>query len=399
MDALANIVDVRSSDSRFTTSDVRIDPSKVETITLGTSRVLIVDDEPFVRSVCKMTIQPLGVECVEVSDGLQALEQYQTNGCDLVLLDVDMPRLSGMEVCRRLRAFPGRPYLKIILFSGRTAPDDLAQMLLTGADDFLTKPFSPQQLQSRVQAALRLQHAQERSARLNQDLLVVNSELEKHLSSRDSDLVQARNALVLALAKLSEYRDNDTGKHLFRIQTFSRRLAEQARIEPRLAGQIDQHFVDMVACCAPLHDIGKVGLSDEILLKPGSLTPDQRRRMQTHTIIGAETLRQVAEQFGFARAFLQMSIDITRHHHERYDGTGYPDRLAGLDIPLSARIVAVCDVYDALRSPRVYKKAIPHRETMTMIRESRGTHFDPILVECLDACESDIERMYVELCD
>jgi putative two-component system response regulator len=302
-------------------------------------------------------------------------------------------------VCREMRGLASRPHLKVLLFSGRAHPDDLAKMMLAGADDYLTKPFTPVQLASRVEAALQLQQAQERMDRLNRDLLTVNSELEKHVSDRDSDLIEARNALVLALAKLAESRDNDTGAHLQRLQVYSRRLAEQALGSPVFAGQIDQHFIDMIACCAPLHDIGKVGLPDGILRKPGPLSPEERLLMQTHTIIGADTLQEVARRHGFALAFLRMSIDIARHHHERFDGEGYPDRLKGDSIPLAARIVTICDVYDALRSPRVYKPALPHAEVVEQIERGAGTQFDVALVECFQHCASDFDRIYEELRD
>lgn len=180
--------------------------------------------------------------------------------------------------------------------------------------------------------------------RFNQHLLAVNQELERSLNARDSDLVRARSALVLALAELVGCRDAETRGHLMRLQRFSRCLAEEAATLPAFESAIDGSFIQMLECCAPLHDIGKVGLPDHVLLKPGKLTLDERRIMQTHTTIGADTLQKVAERHGFARDFLQLSVDITRHHHERFDGQGYPDRLAGDDIPLAARIVAIADV-------------------------------------------------------
>src|SRR5207253_1617701 len=169
-----------------------------------------------------------------------------------------------------------------------------------------------------------------------------------------------RNALVLALAKLVEYRDTETGAHLLRLQRYSRVLAEEAAGETVFAEQIDPTFVQMLVCCAPLHDIGKVGLPDHILLKPGKLEAEERTLMQTHTTIGADTLKAVMHRHGSALAFLQMAADIARHHHERFDGAGYPDGLAGDGIPLPARLVAICDVYDALRSRRSYKPALSH---------------------------------------
>jgi response regulator RpfG family c-di-GMP phosphodiesterase len=164
---------------------------------------------------------------------------------------------------------------------------------------------------------------------LNRSLLAVNAELERNLTTRDSSLVEARNALVLGLAKLVEHPDTESGAHLVRLQRSTRCLAEEAASSPQFAGQIDAHFIDILECCTPLHDIGKVALPDHILLKPGKLTPGEQILMQTHTTIGADTLKEVAKQHGFALAFLQTAMEIARHHHERYDGNGYPDRLAG----------------------------------------------------------------------
>ncbi|HYT94227.1 MAG TPA: HD domain-containing phosphohydrolase [Gemmataceae bacterium] len=361
--------------------------------------LLIVDDEPSVRLFCRYALQLEGIDCDEAADGKRGLEIFQAGRYDLVLLDIDMPEMDGLEVCQRLRSMPTEPHLKIVMFSGRTSSDDLARMLLTGADDYLTKPFTAVQLQARVKAALRLKAAQERSDLLNRNLLVLNRELEQHLSARDSDLVQARNALVLALAKLAEYRDTETGAHLLRLQTYSRFLARAAVGVPAFAGQLDDNFIEMLACCAPLHDIGKVGLPDHILLKPGKLEPHERAVMQTHTIIGADTLGEVARQHGFAVVFLQTAIDIARHHHERYDGRGYPDGLAGSDIPLSARLVAVCDVYDALRSRRCYKADMPHAAALELMRAGFDGHFDPALREVFERCAGEFEAIYGRLTD
>ena len=377
------------------------DPAARRTPAGGPSapRVLIVDDEPGIRMFCRFCLEAEKLECDAVANGRAALDAFHAGHYDLVLLDIDMPELNGLDVCQRLRSRPADPHLKVIMFSGRTSSDDLAQMLLTGADDYLVKPFTAVQLQARVQSALRLKQAQERNDLLNRQALTINHELEQHLNARDSDLVQARNALALALAKLAEYRDTDTGAHLMRLQSFSRRLAEAAARLPAFAGQIDANFIEMLACCAPLHDIGKVGLPDHILLKPGKLDPDERAVMQTHTVIGANTLKEVARQHGFALVFLDMAADIARHHHERFDGRGYPDRLAGSDIPLAARLVAVADVYDALRSRRVYKPAVSHVETLAMVLEGFGGHFDPALLLAFHECAADFERIYSDLAD
>jgi response regulator RpfG family c-di-GMP phosphodiesterase len=228
-------------------------------------------------------------------------------------------------------------------------------------------------------------------------LLGINSELERTLIARDSDLVHARNALVLALAQLVKHRDGETGAHIWRLQRYSRSLAQAAADLPTFASQIDEAFIGLVACCAPLHDIGKVGIPDHILLKPGKLTPEERIIMQSHTLIGADTLTEVAEHHGTAVAFLQMAIDIARHHHERYDGAGYPDRLASTNIPLAARIVAIGDVYDALRSRRAYKPALTHAAAVQIMTHESPGHFDPALMQAFQRCADEFDKIFHEL--
>jgi response regulator RpfG family c-di-GMP phosphodiesterase len=362
-------------------------------------RILIVDDEPVIRSLCRYALQADDLKFDEAGDGKQALDLIRAHAYDLVLLDIDLPLMKGNEVLATLRASPPWPNLKIIMFSGRSAPDEMAQLMLGGADDYLVKPFTTVQLQARVKSSLRLKEAQDHASTLNQNLLALNFELERNLTAQASDLVQARNALVLALAKLVEYRDTETGMHLLRLQKYCRCLASEAAHSTLFADQIDTNFIDMLECCAPLHDIGKLGLPDHILLKPGKLTPDERMLMQAHTTIGAETLEAVAKQHNFALVFLQMSIDIARSHHERYDGTGYPDKLAGSDIPLAARIVAICDVYDAMRSRRVYKPALSHVSTVELITQNSPGHFDPVLLQAFERCMGRFDQIYREFTD
>ena len=360
-------------------------------------RLLIVDDEPIIRSLCKYALQADDMGFVEAGDGKQALELVRSKPFDLVLLDIDLPVMKGTEVLAALRAEPAWPNLKIIMFSGRSAPDEMAQLMLAGADDYLVKPFTTLQLQARVKSSLRLKEAQDRASILTSNLLTVNSELESNLTARSSDLVQARNALVLALAKLVEYRDSETGHHLRRLQSYCRCLASEAAHSTLFAEQLDANFIDMLECCAPLHDIGKVGLPDHILLKPGKLTPDERVQMQAHTVIGADTLAAVARQHNFALVFLQMATELARSHHERYDGAGYPDKLAGSDIPLGARILAICDVYDAMRSRRVYKPALSHVATCELIVDHSPGHFDPVLLQAFQRCAPRFEQIFREM--
>jgi response regulator RpfG family c-di-GMP phosphodiesterase len=359
-------------------------------------RLLLVDDEREIRAFCRYVLQAEGLVCDEAECGREALEAARRQAYDLIVLDINMPEMSGTEVCRRLREDPPCPHLKVIMASGFANSDSMAQMLLAGADDFVTKPFSVVQLQSRVKAALRLKDAQDRTDRLNGHLLTVNRELEESLGSRDSALIQARNALVLALAKLVEQRAGETASHLTRMQKYCRCLAEEAARSASFGAQIDVAFIEVLECCAPLHDIGKVGLPDHILLKPGKLDPNERVLMQAHTLIGAETLQEVAQHHGSAMAFLQMAIDIVRHHHERYDGTGYPNRLAGSDIPLAARLVTVADVYDALRSRRAYRPALSHAAALQVMLDATSGQFDPALLQVFQRCAPQFERIYRE---
>jgi response regulator RpfG family c-di-GMP phosphodiesterase len=276
----------------------------------------------------------------------------------------------------------------------------MAEMLQAGADDFLAKPFTPTQFVARVKAALALKDAQDRGDSLTRHLQLANHELEQTVHAREGDLIHARNALTLALAELVASRDTETGGHLRRLQRYARCLAEEARQLPCFAEQISETFIGLLECCAPLHDIGKVALPDYVLLKPGRYTTEERLIMQTHTIAGATVLEKVAREHGFAVAFLQMATDVARHHHERFDGKGYPDQLAGSAIPLSARIVSIGDVYDALRSRRIYKPALPHEAALQLMTEgSAGGQFDPALWQAFLGCASKFKEIRGSLTD
>ncbi|MCI0741172.1 MAG: protein kinase [Gemmataceae bacterium] len=357
-------------------------------------RVLLVDDEPGIRTYCKHVLKAETMHCDEAGNGVVALKMARQKTYDLVILDINMPEMNGAEVCRRLREDPPSPNLKIMMASGNANTDAMAQMMLNGADDYITKPFSMTQLQSRVQSLLRLKEAQDRVETLNRHLLAVNHQLEHNLRASNSDLVDARNALVVALAKLVEHRANETGQHLLRLQKYVQCLSVEAARSPQYVEQLDENFIELLTCCAPLHDIGKVGLPDHILMKPGKLDSEERVIMQAHTLIGSETLQAVAQSNPSAGAFLQMAIDIARHHHERFDGTGYPDRLTGTNIPLAARLVAICDTYDALRSRRVYKPALSHNAALQVMNEAAGAQFDPGLMKVFQQCAKKFDKIF-----
>ena len=219
------------------------------------------------------------------------------------------------------------------------------------------------------------------------DVTRLNGILNAEVECRLSEHVRLRNALIFGLAKLADYRDTDTGEHLERICAYSRLLAEQLQGRH---DEIDENWLDSMTLASSLHDIGKVGIPDAILLKPGRLTPDERRSMERHAVIGADTLMAIRSRLGDDE-LLTLAIQIALSHHERWDGTGYPYGLRGEQIPLAARIVALADVYDALTSERVYKAAMPHEEAVSIILDGRGTHFDPDVVRAFERCQIAFE--------
>jgi response regulator RpfG family c-di-GMP phosphodiesterase len=346
-----------------------------------THHVLVVDDEEAVRQLCCSVLMAEGIECAEANNGRLAWQSLQRNRFDLVLSDIDMPEMRGPELLRQVRLVPPSPHLKMIMVSGRASADEMAQLLLAGADDYLSKPLSIVQLLSRIKTALHLKDAQDRSDLLTQHLLSVNHDLEENLTSKDSELLSARNALVLGLAELVAYRDMESLEHLQRTQRSCVLLAELAAGAARFREQLHQNYVHLLQCCAPLHDIGKAALPDHILTKVGKLEGDERLIMQTHTTIGAEMLDRAYQRHGFSAAFYQMAHDLVKHHHERYDGTGYPDRLAGENIPLAARIFALVDTYDSLRARQPYKPALTHDVALQILTETSPGQFDPQLLE------------------
>jgi response regulator RpfG family c-di-GMP phosphodiesterase len=363
----------------------------------GRHRVLVVDDEAGIRTFCSLALRTDGVECQEVADGQAALETISGRPFDLVLLDIDMPRLNGVQTLKRLRESPPAPNLKVVMFSGRTAADEMAHLLEAGADDFLPKPFTIVQLRARVKAALRLKDAQDRSELLNRHLLAANGELERSLTAKDADLVGTRDALVLTVARLVDLRCTESEGHLVRMRQYCRALGEEAMAGNDFGIGVDAAFVATLEACSPLHDIGKLVLPETILNKPGKLDAEERLQMQSHTTVAAEKLREMMR--GFTPGFLLMAVDLIRSHHERWDGTGYPDRLAGDAIPLPARFLSVADVYDALRSRRVYKPPLPHNTTaMTILEGSRG-QFDPKVLTVFRRCLPKFEQIFREYVD
>lgn len=226
------------------------------------------------------------------------------------------------------------------------------------------------------------------SARLNSEELLRTTQSNQDALKSAQDLVRTRDAVIFGLAKLAESRDPETGQHLERISLYSTRMANALRALPEYQGIVTPSYVRLLGISSVLHDIGKVGLDDNVLLKPGRLNPEERQKMQEHTLVAGDCLREIEQRLG-ASNFLQTAREIALHHHERWDGNGYPMGLAGEDIPLAARIVTIADVYDALSSKRVYKDAFPHQDCVRLIRDGAGTHFDPALVRVFLSIEAE----------
>jgi putative two-component system response regulator len=342
-------------------------------------RVLVVDDEPAVRGLLLAYLSCLTHDCRAAVSAAEALALASEPPYPaLVLSDVEMPGMSGVELLKRIKALD--PNIQVVMVSGVQHMETVRECLRAGAYDYLVKPFEMEDLLNTVERALE----RSRLIRQNEEYRV---NLERMVREQTQEIRRTRDIALLTLAKLAESRDNATGQHLERMAAFSRRLAEEIA-----AGswheKVADDFVDHLYKSSPLHDIGKVGIPDAILRKPGPLDPEEREVMRTHPQIGGDTLRKVIDAFQ-GRTFLTMGMEIAYSHHERWDGSGYPNGLAGTDIPLAARVVALADAYDAITSRRPYKAPLPHEEAVRRITADRGTHFDPSLVDIFLRCHRD----------
>jgi putative two-component system response regulator len=319
-------------------------------------QVLIVDDNPITLDMLENTLRRAGYDVLTATNGRAALEILDRGDCHFVITDWEMPEMSGLELCRRIRYLSSLSYVYVILLTARHDASDSIEGMTAGVDDYIVKPFQPSELVLRVKAGERLL------------------------------ALETRELLIFMLAKLAESRDSDTGAHLERVRTYSKIIAEHLSHHPKYRDQVNAEFVRMIYLTSPLHDIGKVAVPDHVLLKPGPLTEAEFEIMKTHTTRGAETLEAALRQYPAAR-FLRMARDIAASHHEWYDGSGYPRGLARGQIPLAGRIVALADAYDALTSKRVYKEAFPHERARASVIKESGTHFDPDIVAAFLANE------------
>ena len=336
--------------------------------------ILVVDDTPdnlalistLLKDTYQVKVAVSGEKALRIAGG--------ASPPDLILLDIMMPQMDGYEVCKRLQAHPATRGIPVIFVTARADEEDERVGLELGAVDYITKPISPSILMARVRTQLMLKA----SADFLRDQ---NAFLESQVERRTREVSAIQDVTILAMASLAETRDSDTGNHILRTQQYVRALAQHLRDHPRFSQFLTDYNMLMLFKSAPLHDIGKVGIPDRILLKPGRLTPEEFEIMKTHTTLGRDAIDHAERALGTNVEFLRLAKEIAFSHQEKWDGSGYPQGLAGDAIPVSARLMAVADVYDALISRRVYKEPMPHAQAVDIIRAGSGSHFDPDMVQ------------------
>lgn len=356
------------------------------------ARILVVDDNELNRDMLSRRLVKQGYEVDVAEDGARALTKIEDNGFDLVLLDIQMPVLDGFGVLERLKGSEQLRSLPVIVISAQSELDNVVRCIEMGAEDYLPKPFNAVILRARIHAALekkRLHDLEVTHRRMIEDQ---NQFLEERVRAQVQEIASAQLAAIFAMSKLAESKDPETGAHLERMREYCRLLSIELKRSEAYGGAVDDQFIDNIFAASPLHDIGKVGVPDDILLKPGKLDPNEWVVMQTHTKLGADTLRAVDRQHP-GNTFVRMGIDIAEGHHEKWDGSGYPKGLAGEAIPLAARILALGDVYDALTSKRCYKEAFSHEKSRGIIVEGVSQHFDPVVVQAFLTIESEFVRV------
>ncbi len=353
--------------------------------------VMVVDDVPGNLKILQDKLQTRGYRVLAFPNGRRALDAAAKNPPDLILLDIKMPDMDGFEVCRQLKADDTLKDIPVLFISAMTETREKVKALSVGGVDYVTKPIQEVELHARVETHLRLR-------KMQQDLDTYNNYLEELVQEKVREISESQQSTIVAMANLAEHRDEETGQHIKRTQNFCRLLAEHLGTHSDYKDGIDEAFMGSIYQAAPLHDIGKVGIADNILLKPGKLTAEEFEIIKTHTLIGANTLKGVQEEYP-NNAFINMGVDIARSHHEKWDGSGYPDGLKGEDVPLCGRIMALADVYDALRSKRPYKPAFSHEKSFGIIMEGAGQHFDPRVVEAFKSLEDEFARIRKQLDD
>jgi len=334
--------------------------------------IMIVDDTEM-NIVILVDALKEDYDLIVAINGVEAIEILEEQKPDLILLDIMMPEMNGYDVLSNINSDPTLEHIPVILLSAISDSDSKTKGFSLGAVDYITKPFEIVEVKARVKTQIRLEEV--RLVLENQ-----NTILEQKVKERTNLLERTNSAAIFCLAALAETRDPDTGEHIKRTQKYIKELSLELQNMDKYENILTDEYIDLLYKSAPLHDIGKVGIKDSILLKAGKLTIEEFEEMKNHTIYGERSLMVGINELG-EDSFLTLAKEIALTHHEKWDGTGYPKGLSKEEIPISGRLMALSDVYDALISKRVYKAAFTHKEAKRIILEGRGTHFDPDVVD------------------
>lgn len=351
-------------------------------------KILLFEDDEFSVLYAKAILNDAGYDVAHYDESKSVEDFVVDYKPDLILLDVEMPHLNGFEVCKRIKKIKEFKNVPVIFVTGRSEEEDVVAGFKYGAVDYIRKPYGKEELKIRIKTHLKI-------AGFAKKMSDSNKKLERKVTKQMKMIADAQMGTIFSLAKLAQSRDDDTGDHLVRVEKYCYLMSKKMSKMSKYKKIIDEDFIKNIVNASSLHDIGKVGISDLILLKPGKLTPEEFEKMKAHTVIGYETLAEVDKKFG-GNSFINMGKIITRSHHERWDGNGYPDKLKSEEIPLAARIMSIADVYDALATKRVYKDAFPVEKCVQIIKEGKGTQFDPNLVDVFVALADDFAKVHAE---
>lgn len=359
-------------------------------------RVLVVDDEPFMLEVMVDMLDERPFDVETASSAAEARKVLEEKQVDLIVSDIRMPGATGVDLMRWCKA--NNVAAPFVLVSGYADADLIIEALNLGARSFISKPFEGDSLTKHVDDALASRRLDSLRSRMLKQLEAANRGLEERVKERTRELEIVKDVTITALAGLAETRDPETGAHIERTRMYVQVLARELQHDVKPGYEMDEETMELLYRTAPLHDIGKVGVPDSILLKPGKLTDEEFDEMKKHTVYGYNALKRTAGQLG-SNSFLEYAADIAHQHHEKWNGKGYPQNLEGDQITLSARLMALADVYDALISKRVYKEPFTHEKASGIITEGRGVHFDPVVVDAFERVKDEFERIARENSD